>query len=265
MITDTNQLPQPAAASPTRSDEIYVGYLPVPPGYRRFLRFAVPITLWILCALSVVWTRSQGDPGTGVWESGQARTFTGTILAHPYPMLLADDAGEGNPGTILLVEIGKQAGGQRATTFDGQRARVSGWILHRDGRTMLELEPGDAAIVADASGTPRSPASPSSRGRITLRGEIIDSKCFLGAMKPGHGKTHKECATLCVKGGIPPMLVTRDAAGQRVYYLLTNRDGGPLDDALWPLIADPVEVTGEWVEWEGMRVLRVGAGDVTRL
>ena len=38
---------------------------------------------------------------------------------------------------------------------------------------------------------------------VTLKGEIIDPKCYLGAMKPGGGKTHKACAMRCIAGGIP--------------------------------------------------------------
>jgi hypothetical protein len=52
-------------------------------------------------------------------------------------------------------------------------------------------------------------------GRVTLRGEIIDPKCYIGAMKPGGGKTHKACAQLCLSGGIPPMLVTRNRQARR--------------------------------------------------
>ena len=62
-------------------------------------------------------------------------------------------------------------------------------------------------------------------GGATLAGEIIDPKCYFGAMKPGEGKIHKACATLCLRGGIPPMFMTTDEQGRHVYYLLTKPDG----------------------------------------
>ena len=48
------------------------------------------------------------------------------------------------------------------------------------------------------------PAESVGGGPVTVSGEIVDSKCFLGVMVPGAGKTHKECASLCLRGGIPP-------------------------------------------------------------
>jgi hypothetical protein len=29
---------------------------------------------------------------------------------------------------------------------------------------------------------------------MTLTGEIVDSKCYLGVMNPGQGKVHRDCA-----------------------------------------------------------------------
>ena len=46
-------------------------------------------------------------------------------------------------------------------------------------------------------------------GEVTLVGEVVDPKCWLGDMKPGDGKAHAACARLCMEGGIPPMLRVR--------------------------------------------------------
>jgi hypothetical protein len=179
--------------------------------------------------------------------------------------LFTQDSG-GESQAILLVEAGKHGSIQRTAALDSRAATVSGWPLHRDGRRMLELEPIDTAIVADAdSPSPVLPPAMKSIGPVTLRGEIVDSKCFLGAMKPGEGKTHKECATLCIRGGIPPMFVTRDATGAATYYLLQDPAGGPIDAAIFPFIADPVEVRGEHAEWGHLNILRLRPGDVRRL
>lgn len=246
-------------------DELYVGYLPVPARQQRFLRIAVPAALWAMAIASFVIARSQRDPGPAVWDDAKARTFTGIVAARPYPMLYADDRGDGNPGILLLVEVGKH-GGQRAAPVDGKRATISGWLIHRDGRQMLEMEPGDAAIKPEPAGRGRVDLPPArSLGRVTLRGEIVDSKCFVGVMKPGEGKTHKECATLCISGGLPPMLITRDAGGTTTYYLLTDPSGGPLDRAAFPLIADPVELSGDLELQGGLLRLRVAAHDIHRL
>lgn len=255
----------PDASPTTGRDELYVGYLPVPPRQRRFLRWSVPITLWLLCAACFFWARSQRSPGTAVWDDGQPIKLHGVIVSNPYPILFAQDSG-GERQAILLVEVGKHGSNRRAAGLNGRTATVSGWPLHRDGRRMLELEPIDTAIVADTQSPSRAlPPVMKLVGPVTLRGEIVDSKCFLGAMKPGEGKTHKECATLCIRGGIPPMFVTRDAEGLVTYYLLQDPTGGPIDPAIFPLIADPVEINADLATWGDMNVLKVHPESVRRL
>ena len=247
--------------------EMYVGYLSVPPRQRNFLRWAVPVTLWVLCAAGFFWANSQHSPGAAVWEDGQPITLHGVLVANPYPILFTQDT-SGELQAILLVEAGKHGSIQRTGQFNGRAVTASGWPLHRDGRRMLELEPISTAIVADAHAPSRATVAPPDMkpiGPVTLRGEIVDSKCFLGAMKPGEGKTHKECATLCIRGGIPPMFVTRDATGAATYYLLQDPAGGPIDPAIFPFIADQVEVRGEHAEWGHLNILRLRPGDVRRL
>ena len=249
-------------ASPS---ELYVGYLPVPVGIRRFVWVAAPMLVVLVAIAAVVIARTQPNPGTGVWEMTEERVFTGVLATRPYPMLYVADRGDGRPGYVLLVEVGKHGGGKRAAVYDGKHISVSGWLLHRDGRFMVEMAPGEEAI-REVAGEPVGVSTPPrAMGRVTLRGEIVDSKCFLGTMKPGHGKTHKECATLCITGGIPPVLVVRDAKGAATYYLLTDEEGGALSSAAWPMIADPVEVSGELEDVGGTMRLRVRGGDVRRL
>jgi hypothetical protein len=244
--------------------EIYVGYLPVPPQQRRFLQWSIPAVLWLVCGAAFLWARSQHEPGAAVWDDGKPVTLRGVLAARPYPILFIDSP-SGRPEAVLLVEAGKLGGAHGGAALHGRVVSASGWVLHRDGRRILELEPEAAALSREGDGDNRSLPVAESLGRITLRGEIVDSKCFLGAMKPGEGKTHKECATLCIRGGIPPMLVTRDGRGATSYVLLEGPDGGPLEPAAHPLIGDVVELSGELSEWGGLRVLRVSATDIRRL
>jgi len=257
--------------SPTRRRDptpapFYVAYLPVPLPIRRFLRLAVPATLWALVVVAVVMARSHPDPGNARWDTVTARTFTGVLDAHPYPVLHADVLPDGAPGPILLVELGKRGSSQRAAPFHAARVRATGWLLRRDNRLMLELSPehNALALLHSAPGQASIP-SPTRLGTVTLRGEIVDAKCFLGAMKPGHGKTHKECATLCIRSGLPPMLVTRDASGSPTCYLLLDPSGGPMPDTLHALIADPVELTGQLELIGGLPRIRVDPAGVQRI
>jgi hypothetical protein len=76
-------------------------------------------------------------------------------------------------------------------------------------------------------------------------------------MKPGEGKTHKACATLCIRGGIPPVLVVRRQGEAPHYYLLRGSGGAPMPAELEHLIADPVELTGTLVKLGDLSILEV--------
>ena len=221
------------------SREFFVGYLPVPPRQRQFLLRVVPALLVVSLLIGALLASSQTDPGAGVWDDGHERTWTGRVVALPYPHLQTPNA----PGGLLLVvEMGKFGGGARLAKFDGQQVQVHGFLLARDARRMIELADRDDAIVPVTAAP--APALVRTSGETTeLAGEIVDSKCYLGAMKPGDGVTHKACAQLCIEGGIPPVLVVnRD--GARTYHLLTDRLGRPLGREILPFVGEPVLVKG---------------------
>ncbi len=263
------QTPAHAATMSGSRDEFYVGYLKMPPGLRRFLLRTLPGTLALSVLIGLLLGRAQRDPGDGVWNTGRPQELVGWVEALPYPHIrLPSDTAPGGVETVLLVEVGKFGGGARAAALSGRAARISGWPLTRDGRRMLEMEPGDALRADDslsaANRARLSTATSAPLGPRTLRGEIVDSKCYLGAMKPGEGKTHKECATLCIRGGIPPMLVTA-VDGRRHNYLLTDPQGGPLDARILPFVADLIEVRGQAEQRGDLLILRIDPAAIRRL
>ncbi|MBL8878702.1 MAG: hypothetical protein JNG88_06230 [Phycisphaerales bacterium] len=254
--------------------EFYVGYLKAPPGVAVFLRWAVSGLMAATLAIAWFVSRSQNDPGDAVWHD-DAETLIGRIAAAPYPLIRIWSGQPDQPvRTVLLVSEGKHGGGERVAALDGRMARVRGAILERDTCRLLELAEGDALKPdrspsggdADRLSAPRIVAL----GQVTLRGEIIDPKCYSGAMKPGEGKTHKECATLCIAGGIPPMFVTIDDAGRRSYYLLTDHDGraltgAALHDGVLPFVADAVEIRGALEKYDDLAVLKIDPARIRRL
>lgn len=230
-----------------RREAFYVGYLALPRAHRRFLQVALPAALLAMIASAAALAARQPAWGGGVWETAEARTWTGVVRAQPYPALLTDDG-----PAFLIVLPGKLGAQAEAAAFDGLRVRLTGYELHRDGRRLIELDTTrDAPITPDAEAdvatAAHRPALITGEPRA-VEGEILDSKCYIGAMKPGYGRGHKACATNCVSGGVPPMIVTAADDGSPVYTLLVRADGGGLTDAdlapLLPLIAEPVRVEG---------------------
>ncbi|MFG0274952.1 MAG: hypothetical protein ACF8QF_07840 [Phycisphaerales bacterium] len=243
-----------------RSDEpIYVGYLPAPARHGRLVRIAVPAIALLALAVGVGAALSQRDPGPGVWSDGSAESFRGVLVERPYPMLVPAD---GPP--LLLVEMSKRGAQGRVAGLDGQSVEATGWPLTREGRRMLELSPEPDALRELETPVRAAVVEMLSQGSATLVGEIVDSKCYLGAMKPGDGKGHKACATLCVTGGIPPVLVTFDKDGAAVgFYLIADEAGDGANAIAAPFLGEPVEVSGTLASYAGMQVLRVRADGIS--
>lgn len=253
---------QPSASVPSESDPIYVLYRPLPARNRRFLRVYVPTMLWSLVIVAFVWARAQQPPGPAVWDDAVARSFAGAVRMEPYPMLVLP-AKDGKPAEVLLiVEVGKHGAQQRLRPLDGRMATLSGWLLERDGRRMLELEPG---ALPQPAGEPVPKVAEQVLGRAILRGEVVDAKCFLGAMKPGAGKPHKACATLCVRGGLPAVFIPHDPGSGPSFYVLSGSDGDPPGAWFEGMIADPVEVEGEHRVVGDLDLLIVAPGSIRRL
>lgn len=260
----------------TSQDEFFVGWLQTPKGYVRFLRPVVLTLLLIGVVAAGTLAFFRRSPGTGQWADDKAVIMRGVAFTKPYAMLRVPGEKPGDPPrTYLLVEDGKFGALPRVSQIvtgraEGVPVEVKGTVLHREDRWMLALEEGDAGIriLTDAEAE-ILPSLSWNKPKVlaeasTLRGEIIDPKCYLGAMKPGGGKTHKACAMRCVSGGIPPMLVTRDADGRETFYLLVLQDGSVANEAVYPFVGDRVEMAGILEQRNDMLVLKVDPIEIRR-
>jgi len=243
---------------PAPNDPFYVGYLPVPPRHLRFVRRLVWLLLIWIIALGVLIAARMRPAGDAIWHTAAERTWTGTIALEPYPMLIPDDGSD----PLLIVEMAKHGAHPRVAPLNNHSAEIRGYLLERDGRRIIELAPDDTALTGRGP-VPRVPPEPGPPAiPATLTGEIVDGKCYLGAMKPGDGITHKSCATLCVRGGLPPMLVSVEN-GRPVFRLLLVDGSTTLAEPVLALIAEQVRVEGELTEINGLPVIRTNAADIT--
>ena len=143
---------------------------------------------------------------------------------------------------------------------------VSGNVYERGGLHMFEGAGGfDAATDLPAGDLARLRAvADDDLGEVTLAGEIVDSKCYAGRMRPGVGHGHRACAQLCILGGIPPVLVTAGTDGGEIHYVLASQAGGRINEAVAPFAAEPVEVRGHLVRQGDLHVLRVDPAGIRR-
>lgn len=258
------------ADNPDQDAAFFVGYRPMPAALTRWYR---PLAALLIAAsgLGGYWLGAQqAGAGPGHWDTTATVTAQGVLMLRPYPVLhRLNPAHPGGVESLLLVRQGKHSADSWARAFDQQWVSVRGYPVTRGRWTLLEI-PGQDAISAAPDGATdnrrqlRELLDIAPLGAAELAGEIVDSKCFLGVMKPGAGLTHKACAELCLRGGIPPILVAKDAQGQQSGYLLARADGASASVALAPFAADPVRVTGQLQRQGGLLLLRVDEDGVRR-
>ena len=249
------------------TDEFYVGYLSLPKGYRRFLLVLLPLLVIGAIAAAVVMTSQQNDPGDGSWNLSEPIEHTGILTTAPYPMLIVNSEPGIPARRILLATTGKLGGDNFALPDNPHIATISGYPIGRERTLLLTIENAERDIKIDRPTALIGDIE--SLGRATLIGQIIDPKCYFGAMKPGEGKVHKACATLCIRGGIPPMFITHDIDGNRTDYLLVDQNGrgltGDALTALLPFIADPVKIEGRIERHDNLLIFRIDPARIERL
>lgn len=244
-------------------DEFYTGYLPeAPPGIASHVKWAVLFLFLMVSVVAVLLANAQRPFDVAFFEFGTTRTFEGTVELTPHPVLLVDRPGAETPSRYYLVAFGKMGADDQVRDLAGQRVSLEGTLIHRDDQVMIELVEGS---VGAAEGAASGATASESFGQLTLRGEIVDSKCYFGVMKPGRGKPHRACASLCIRGGIPPVFVVTEEGGPSSHLLLVGADGRAVNEEVLDLVAEPLEVTGEVVRMGDQWILRADPDRYKRL
>ena len=239
------------------SDEFYIGWEDkAPSAIGRSVRSAVVVLLILVAALGVLFSLAQRTIGVSVFEWGKVKNFSGVLKSQPYPHLLVPrpgaSGGQAAFSSYYLVKPFKFGlDPEMATGLDGKAVSLRGTLIYRGGQTMIEVVDGSMQPIDTSSLQHLNLSTKSvSLGQQTLIGEIVDSKCYLGVMNPGALTPHRACAIRCISGGIPPVLLVRQAKGPALYFLLVSRDGKPLNKQVLDMVAEPVQITGE-VERQG--------------
>lgn len=233
-------------------DDFFIGWEAEPPKADRRFVLGAGLALTIAGgALAAGLSSDRPRVGDGVWNMGRVVTLRGQLLRHPYPALRNTDL-DGHVRTIFLATGGKSTPALAADLFD-RTVAATGTLITRARHAMMAVD--TIALSPDEVATIATPEEVD-HGPVLLAGEILDAKCWFGAMRPGYGKTHKACATLCARGGLPLAFCRVDMCGDGADApLLVNEAGSAFGREIIPLVADPVSVMGRLV----------GVGDVMHL
>lgn len=237
------------------NDDFYIGYLDrFPTALRRGIRCTAVVGLLLAFMTAVLVALGQKRAETGVFEFGHPRTFAGEILELPFPILYL--AGTNGGGTnFVLVGEGKRGVPAWFRGKHGHRVVFTGTLIQKESDCMIEVsstpDPKDEGIE------PVSPLVTHVFGPVALKGELVDTKCYFGVMRPGEGKVHRACAVRCLSGGVPPGLLVRDGDGRGQVLLLTGEeDWEPLQfDPQWA--ARMLSVSGVLERNGNLLILRV--------
>lgn len=245
--------------------DFFIGWAETGQADRRFLLGA---SLGLIAAggAGAAWlARTHAPAGAGAWAQGAVRTWSGMLMRAPFPMLLTRDI-DGGVRTAFVAGYGKVGvQGRLGARADGP-VRIRGSLIARGRHAMIAAIDGDDWI-GDAPDAPALP-TPETRdqGEAVLAGEILDAKCWFGAMRPGDGKVHKACASLCVRGGLPTAFCIGPGCGDSsAAPLLLDETGAPHGPALLPFVADPVRARGRLVSVGDIIQFRAPLSGIERL
>lgn len=240
---------------PDDDDAFYIGYQPrASAAIRSFVRKVVAALGSVALVAAGAFAITLRYAGTGRFEFGHPREVRGIVRCDPAPRL------ESANTDYLLVGYGKNRVAPEMCGAAGEEIVVQGTLIAREGRHLLEITsppkpmgPGPAA----SAGVPL--------GRFTLRGEIVDSKCYFGVMNPGEGRGHRACAELCLRGGVPAVVVARDKSGATAHLIISGPEGVQINEALLPWIGEPIELTGDVVRHGNWLVMHLDPGSLRRV
>jgi hypothetical protein len=240
-----------------RDDEFYIGYEPgMPPGIARRVRIAVALGAAAVLALAIAATAAQRMLAASAFDFGHRQSWTGRLVRMPAPALLVPTAH--GYRWFWLVGRGKRGAERAIAAAPDGWATVTGTLISRDRWRMIEV------VAATASRPPDDapPDPPEARGdgrALTVSGEIVDSKCFLGVMNPGERTVHRDCAIRCLSGGVPPMLAYATADGRRDLAVLVDARGRLLHDALHRDVGRPLVAQGRLFTINGQPVFQLAS------
>ena len=254
-----------------KNDEFYVWYRRSSLGIstKRSLKRFVVAALFFSIGAALVFAFTQKQFKDSTFEVSTDTKIIGVFHESPYPMLRVQLA-ENTFKNVLLLGFGKlsvnpylQKLRSEVADLKGKKLSIEGNLIYYNGKTLIQITDEEkVSLMTDTSfEIPQSEIV----SEMTLRGEIVDPKCYFGVMKPGMGKIHRSCAILCILGGIPPVLATTDANNLSKYYLLTDIEGNPIHKDILPFVGRPAEIKGLVEKKEDWYTLKIDVDNIELL
>jgi hypothetical protein len=252
--------------------DFYIGWMSKAPKsfakhIKRVLLILFPVALIVAYLLST----SQKKFSTANFEFGKLTEVKGIYYNTPVPMLKVFDKNNLSI-TIPLVGYGKHGAEtaimelekEKGVSLNGKEVTLKGTLIYGDGKTLLQVDKNDDPIV-NIGAESTAQLQQKDLGTQTIRGEIVDPKCYFGVMKPGEGKVHRDCAIRCILGGIPPVLHVQNEKGESNYYLIVGPNGEKINEVLQDIVAEPVSIEARVAQQDDWIILYTSKEKIKRI
>ncbi|MGC6483438.1 MAG: hypothetical protein ACON4T_07740 [Synechococcus sp.] len=237
--------------------EFFIHYRPLPARLRRFLLSLVACLIAITVILGIWGPDLHNQYGAG--RRQPVRELSGWLLNGPGgAQLLVPRPGIADGiepfNRVLLAGPGKTVPPASVMDHAGDYVKLQGSLFSHGPLDVMNTR--RATPLTPPPGIPQPDRTGTFVGRFSLLGEIMDSKCFSGVMKPGAGTTHKGCAIRCISGGVPAVFHVRRDDGSMLEFVLIDPQGQTVNDRIVPRVAQPLRIEGDVVRFDNLLALR---------
>ena len=253
-----------------KKDEFYIGYVDdIGVNTKKTVKRFVILAMLVLTVGALLFGFFQKSAVNSSYDFGNPTKVSGIYHESPYPMLRVSLA-ENEFKDIVLLGVGKFGPNmylkelrENEGNLNGKHLNIEGQLIYYNGKTLLEID--DSQKVSLASGNRPMEVLAKPLGQQKIEGEIIDPKCYFGVMKPGYGKVHRSCASLCIAGGVPPVLVSNNENGDENYFLLTDLEGNRINKDILQYIGQPSIISGAVSEMGDWKLMKIDVQNIKRL
>lgn len=252
-----------------KNEEFYIGYLDkVGKATKKKLKRFVVLGLLLLLLGAFLFAYFQRPALNSSFDFGNPTKVSGVYHESPYPMLRVPLA-KNEFKEIVLLGFGKSGANpfldqvrEKYGDLSGKQLSIEGQLIYYNGKTLLEIDDSQNISVLGQGETHTKILK---LGEKTIIGEIVDPKCYFGVMKPGYGKIHRSCAALCIAGGVPPVLLSREENGVEAYFLLTDLKGNPIHQDILPYIGQPARLQGTLKKIGDWQLMEIDVSQIEKL
>lgn len=259
-----------------KQDPFYVGWSNTSSLiFQKSLLYFVAVAMCLSFVMIGLFSFHQEHLANSSFNYENVKRLSGSVGIEPFAHItvLAGRKPDGGPLLKVFPLVNANKFGASATinrwlhsngSIKSAMADIDVLTLHRDGVFALQLNEDGASLRKSKEQLAIGDEKIQSLGDTLLTGEIIDPKCYLGAMNPGEGKPHRSCAIRCISGGIMPML-TWVNGNKREYAVLTGPHGRPINKEVLFAVAEPVRVRGNLFTLENWKWFEIEPSAIERL